>query len=69
MITFCIEELTPCLKDVITGDILDTEVVALKRRSFLSKFNKKTGWYVNWGKMPQDVLIYALVLKGTFILL
>ena len=65
MITFCIDELTPCLKDVVTGDILDTEVVALKRKSFLSKFNKKTGWYVNWGKMPQDIEIYALVLKGT----
>ena len=50
MITFCIDELTPCLKDVVTGDILDTEVVALKRKSFLSKFNKKTGWYVNWGE-------------------
>ena len=37
MITFCIDELTPCLKDVVTGDILDTEVVALKRKSFFIK--------------------------------
>ena len=65
MITFYIDELTPCLKDTNTGDILDTEVVTLKRKSFLSKFNKKTGWYVNWSKMPEDVEIYALVLKGT----
>lgn len=65
MITFCIEELTPCLKDTLTGDFVDTEVVRLKRKSFLSKFNKKTGWYVNWGCMPPDVEIYALVIKGT----
>lgn len=65
MITFYIDELTPCLKNTTTGDIVDTEVVRLKRKSFLSKFNKKTGWYVNWSKMPDDVEIYALVLKGT----
>ena len=65
MITFYIDELTPCLKNTTTGDIVDTEVIRIKRKSFLSKFNKKTGWYVNWGKMPEDVEIYALVIKGT----
>lgn len=65
MITFKIDELTPCLKDVMTGDILDTEVVRLRRKSFLSKFNKKTGWYVNWSRFPKEVEVYALVLKGT----
>ena len=55
MITVYIDEITPCLRDTITGDFLDTEVVRLKRKSFLSKFNKKTGWYVNWGKMPSNV--------------
>lgn len=65
MITFYVDELTPCLKDVVTGDFVDTEVIRLKRKSFLSKFNKKTGWYVNWSKMPDDVEIYALVIKGT----
>lgn len=65
MITVCIDEITPCLRDTNTGDFLDTEVVRLKRKSFLSKFNKKTGWYVNWGKMPSNVEIYAQVLKGT----
>ena len=34
------------VKKVATGEIYDTEVVRLKRKSFLSKFNKKTvgGW-------------------------
>lgn len=65
MITFQIDELTPCLKEVSTGEIYDTEVVQIKRKSFLSKFNKKTGWYVNWGKFPEGTEVYALVLKGT----
>lgn len=37
MITFKVDELTPCLKDVETGDIVDTEVVRLRRKSFLLK--------------------------------
>ena len=54
MITFKIDEFTPCLKEVKTGEIYDTEVVRIKRKSFLSKFNKKTGWYVNWSKFPTE---------------
>ena len=51
MICFRIDELTPCLKNVETGEIYETEVIELRRKSFLSKFNKRTGWYVNWGKL------------------
>ena len=40
MITFIIDEVIPCLKDVETGEIYDTEVVRLKRKRFLSKFNR-----------------------------
>ena len=65
MITFRIDEFSPCLKEVSTGEIYDTEVVRIKRKSFLSKFNKKTGWYVNWSQFPAGTEIYALVLKGT----
>lgn len=65
MITFKIDEFTPCLKKVETGEIFDTEVVRIKRKSFLGKFNQKTGWYVNWSKFPEGTEIYALVLKGT----
>jgi len=42
MITFVIDELTECLKDSITGEKLETEVIELKRKSLLSKFNSKT---------------------------
>lgn len=65
MITFKIDEFAPCLKEISTGEIYDTEVVRIRRKSFLSKFNKKTGWYVNWSKFPEGTEIYALVLKGT----
>ena len=65
MITFTIDTLTPCLKENSTGEIYETEVIRLKRKSFLSKFNSHTGWYVNWSKFEEDVEIYALVLKGT----
>lgn len=65
MITFKIDELTPCLKSTDTGEFFDTEVVRLRRKSFLSKFNSKTGWYVNWSNFHKDAEIYALVLKGS----
>lgn len=65
MITFIIDTLTPCLKETSTGEFFETEVIKLKRKSFLSKFNRHTGWYVNWSKFKEDVEIYALVLKGS----
>ena len=46
--------------------IYQTEVIRLSRKSVLSKFNKRTGWFVNWSKFEEDVEIYALVLEGTF---
>ena len=52
MIAFKIDELTPCLTDALTGETFQTEVVELKRKSFLSKFNPETGWYVDWGAFP-----------------
>lgn len=35
------------------------------QKKFLSKFNKKNGWYVNWSALLSDNDVYALVLKGT----
>lgn len=43
MITVEIDELTPCLKDAQTGDIVETEIIRIRRKSFLQKFNSKTG--------------------------
>ena len=57
--------LTPCLQEVLTGEIVETEVVRIRRTSFLQKFNKKNGWYTSWNKLARDNEIYALVIKGT----
>ena len=65
MITVIIDELTPCLIDNRTGEVVPTEVIKIGRKSFLSKYNKKTGWYVNWAKLADENEIYALVLRGT----
>ena len=65
MICIEIDELVLCLKDVVTGERVETEVVRIKRKSFLSKFNKKNGWYVNWQDLLANNEVYALVLKGT----
>ena len=65
MINVSIDEITPCLKNLTNGDLVETEVVRICRKSFLSKFNKKNGWYTNWNRLVDENEIYALVLKGT----
>ncbi len=65
MICVEIDSLTPCLKDAATGDFVETEVIRIKRKSFLQKFNKRNGWYTSWKALLDDNEVYALVLKGT----
>lgn len=65
MICAEIDSLTPCLKDVETGDFVETEVIRIKRKSFLQKFNKKNGWYTSWVSELEKNEVYALVVKGT----
>lgn len=65
MINFKIDEVLPCLKKVETGEIYETEVKRICTKKILSKFNRKTGWYVNWSKFPEGTEVYALVIKGT----
>lgn len=42
MINVIIDEFTPCLKDSKTGELVQTEVIRIKRKSFLRKYNQKT---------------------------
>lgn len=65
MICVKIDELVPCLKNTETKEIVETEVVRIKRKSFLKKFNRHSGWYVNWDSLLEKNEIYALVIKGT----
>ena len=64
MIYAMIDEFTPCLKDAKTGEFVQTEVVQIKRKSFLKKYNKKNGWYTNWESLADENEIYALVVEG-----
>lgn len=41
MVYVWIDELTPCLKSTKTGELVKTEIVRIKRKSFLKKYNKK----------------------------
>ena len=54
MINVYIDEFTPCLKDGKTGELIQTEVIRVRRKSFLKKYNKKNGWYVNWASLAED---------------
>ena len=65
MICVWIDDITPCLKDSFTGDIVETEVIRIRRSSFLKKFNESSGWYVNWSELAKENEIYALVIAGT----
>lgn len=65
MIDVYIDEMTPCLKDAVTGELIQTEVIQIKRKSFLQKFSKSNGWSTNWNKLIDSAEVYALVIKGT----
>lgn len=65
MLCVDIDIITPCLQDVLTGEIIETEAIRIKRTSFLQKFNKKNGWYTSWAELAKTNEIYALVIKGT----
>lgn len=65
MINVYIDEFTPCLKDSRTGEFVQTEVIRIKRKSFLKKYNKKNGWYTNWETLVDENEIYALVVEGS----
>lgn len=65
MICVDIDQLTPCLIDANTGEIVETEVIRIVRKSFLKKYNEENEWYVNWDELLDTDEVYALVLKGT----
>ncbi len=60
-----IDDFTPCLKSASTGELVDTEVIRIRRKSFLSSYNIRNGWYTNWASLVDNAEIYALVVKGT----
>ncbi len=65
MINVVVDEMTPCLKDTRTGELVGTEVIRIVRRSFLRKYNERNGWYVNWASLLDECEVYALVVEGS----
>lgn len=65
MIHVVVDEFMPYLKDVKTGDFVLTEVIRLRRKSFLKKYNKENGWYIDWATLVDENEIYALVIEGS----
>ena len=65
MIAFRIDEIVPCLKHNATGNYVETEAAKVERKSYLSNFNRHTGWYVDWSQFLKDCEVYALLIKGT----
>ena len=43
MVNVWIDELTPCLRDATTGELIPTEVIQIVRKSFLAKYNESNG--------------------------
>lgn len=59
-----IDEFVPCLKNTKTGEIVDTIVETVDKKQ-LKEYNIKNGWYINWSKVPNDVQVHALKIKGS----
>ncbi len=60
-----IDDIVPCLRDTVTGDLMNTVVFKIESRSYLKKFKKNDGWHINWDEVPKDIDVYALALLDT----
>lgn len=65
-VTVYIDKFTACLEDAITGKVVKTSVVRIKSKDFLKNFNKTSGWYISWNKIPKEYEIYGLQVEGDF---
>lgn len=64
IINIDVDELVPCIRDLKTGEFVDTTLGVVVDRTKLKGYNSKTGWYINWQKVPKDCTILALRVKG-----
>ncbi len=65
MICVTIDELSPCLTDIETGETVKTKVVRIREKSIIAGLNSKNHWYVNWQELADKNEIYALTVKDT----
>jgi len=63
-----IDELTPCLRDRNTGELVETEYREIKKPGEIKKISKEHKWDFDWEKQWKDresnSEFYALTLKG-----
>lgn len=64
-INIWIDEIVPCLKDTVTGEMKETVVFKIESRSYLKQYTEQNGWQINWIELPVDVEVYELALKDT----
>lgn len=58
-----IDGFAPCLIERKTGRVVNTTVKEMKR-SELKGYNKSSGWFINWSKVPHDQTIKAIFAEG-----
>ena len=64
-INIWIDEIVPCLKDTVTGEMKETVVFKIESRSYLKQYTEQNGWQINWIELPADIEVYELALKDT----
>ena len=64
-INIWIDEIVPCLKDTVTGEMKETVVFKIESRSYLKQYTEQNGWQINWIELPAEVEVYELALKDT----
>lgn len=58
-----IDGFAPCLIECKTGRVVKTIVKEMKR-SELKGYNKSSGWYIDWSKVPRGKTIKAIFAEG-----
>lgn len=58
-----IDGFAPCLIECKTGRVIKTTVKEMKR-SELKGYNKSSGWYIDWSKVPRGKTIKAIFAEG-----
>lgn len=58
-----IDGVAPCLIECKTGRVIKTTVKEMKQ-SELKGYNKSSGWYIDWSKVPRGKTIKAIFAEG-----
>ena len=62
MINVWIDEMTPCLKDNLTGELISTEVLRVRRKSFLQNIHYNR-YLESLKNTPEPILLSQMPVK------